>query len=133
MAYNQSDNSGKSARRLSAQDIYQLTLGTLQSYFKLDREGCQYDEQGIWDVVIAASAERETVETMCDVLEDSPSANTARNAVKGVLPVNEKLDDLEATLNEMLVDRLPKNLLKRSLRSAVDLVLIPYHDSPEKR
>jgi len=127
MAHNQLNNSGKKVKRLSAQDIYQLTLETLQTYFKLDREGCQYDEQDIWDVVMAASVERETVEMMCDILESSPSANTVRNAVKGVLPDNENLDALEATLNEMLVDRLPKNLLKKPLRCAIDLVLIPYH------
>ena len=127
MAHNQLNNSGKKVKRLSAQDIYQLTLETLQTYFKLDREGCQYDEQDIWDVVIAASVERETVETMCDVLESSPSANTVRDAVKGVLPGDENLDALEAALNEMLVDHLPKNLLKKPLRCAIDLVLIPYH------
>ncbi len=82
MALNQLNNSGRKVKQLSAQDIHQLTLETLQTYFKLDREGCQYNEQDIWDVVIAASAERETVGTMCDILENSPSANTVRNAIK---------------------------------------------------
>ncbi len=46
---------------------------------------------------------------------------------KGVLPTDENLNVLEATLNDMLVDRLPKNLLKNSLRCAIDLVLMAYH------
>lgn len=127
MARNQTDSSTERTKRLSAQDVYELTLETLQAHFGLDRQGCQYDEQAIWDIVIAASVEREAIETMCDVLEENPSANTVRNAVKGMLPADEHIGALEADLNEMLVTHLPKKLLDKSLRCAMDLVLVPYH------
>ena len=127
MTHKQSHNSTRKTKRLSARDTHQLVLETLQTYFQLDRAGCQYDEQDIWDVIIAASTERETIETMCDVLETSPSANTVRHAIKGVLPADEDLDALEAVLNEMLVAHLPDKMLARPLRTAIDLVLIPYH------
>lgn len=114
-------------QRLSAQDIYDLTLETLTTYFELNRAGCQYDDQAIWDVLIAASAERESVEALCGVLEESPSPNTVRTAIKGLWPADPDLDELESTLNEMLVQHLPQKLLTRWLRCGMDVVLIPYH------
>ena len=117
---------------LSAHDVYQLTVETLQTYFPLERAGCDYQAPAIWDVVISAAVERTTVETVCDVLTDSPSANTVRNAIKGLLPADENLDQVETTLNELLLAQLPKNLLRKSLRCAVDVVLIPYHGKPKQ-
>ena len=127
MNSNRTKNSENKEKRLSAEDIYGLTLEVLQAHFGLAREDARYDEQAIWDVIIAASVERETVETMSDILEDSPSANTVREAVKGVLPDDENIDELEAELNEMLQAHVPKKLLSRPLRCAIDLVAIPYH------
>ena len=81
MADNRTKKSGKNENRLTAQDIHKLTLETLQAHFGLEREDAWHDEEAIWDVVIAASVERETVETMSDLLEGSPSANTVRDAL----------------------------------------------------
>ncbi len=120
----------KKIKRLSADDIYELTQETLQAHFKLDREGCQYDEQDIWDVMIAAAVERMTLETASDLL-NGPSPNTTRNSIKGVLPDDEKIDELETILNTMLISRLPPKLLHKQLPCAVDFVLIPYHGQHE--
>ena len=120
----------KKVKRLSADDIYELTQETLQAHFKLDREGCQYDEQDIWDVMIAAAVERMTLETASDLL-NGPSPNTTRNSIKGVLPDDEKIDELETILNTMLISRLPPKLLHKQLPCAVDFVLIPYHGQHE--
>jgi hypothetical protein len=113
-------------KRLSAQDIYHLTQETLQAHFQLERGGCVYGAEAIWDVLLAAAVEQTTVETMCDELE-GPSANTVRDALKGIVPDEEQIADLEAGLNEMLVDRLPKQLWAKSVPCAADLVYIPYH------
>ena len=121
----------KKAKRLSADDIYELTQETLQEHFKVDREGCQYDEQDIWDVLIAAAVERMTIETASDML-NGPSPNTTRNTIKGVLPDDEKIDELETKLNTMLVSRLPPKLLHKQLPCAIDFVLVPYHGQHEE-
>jgi hypothetical protein len=118
-------------KRLSAQEVHQLIQETLQAHFQLEREGCAYGPEDIWDVLLAAAVERTTVETVCDEME-GPSANTVRNALKGILPDDEGVVDLEASLNEMLVDRLPKQLWARRMPCASDLVYIPYHGEHEE-
>jgi putative transposase len=118
-------------KRLSAQDIHHLTQETLQAHFQLEREGCAYGPEAVWDVLLAAAVEQTTVETMCDELA-GPSANTVRNALKGILPDGEEIADLEAPLNDMLVDRLPKRLWAGRMPCASDLVYIPYHGEHEE-
>jgi len=117
-------------KRLSANDIHNLVQEKLQKHFKLERAGCKYGADDIWDVVIGAAVERTTVETICTVTEGA-SANTVRDALKGVLPDEARIDELETELNEMLVAALPKKLLNKKLVCAIDLVLVPYHGQHE--
>jgi hypothetical protein len=131
VAHRKFNTSRDKVKRLSAQDIHRLTQKTLQAHFELEREGCVYGAEDIWDMLLAAAVERTTVETVCDELE-GPSANTVRDALKGIVPDEEQIADLEAGLNEMLVDRLPKQLWAKSVRCAADLVYIPYHGQHEE-
>lgn len=73
----------------------------------------EYEASDIWDVVVTAAVQQTTVETACGLLERAPSPNTVRNAVKGLLMDEARLAELEATVNAMLVARLPTGLLKR--------------------
>jgi putative transposase len=131
VAVKQFSTSRSNVKRLTAQHIHCLTQETLQAHFRLGREGCDYGPEDIWDVLLAAAVEQTTVETMCDELE-GPSANTVRDALKGILPDEEQVADLEAVLNEMLVGRLPKQLRAKRLPCASDLVYIPYHGQHEE-
>jgi hypothetical protein len=74
----------ENVKRLSAQEIHHLTQETLQAHFELEREGCAYGAEDIWDVLLAAAVERTTVETVCDELQ-GPSANMVRTALRGLL------------------------------------------------
>ena len=121
----------ENVKRLSALEIHRLTQETLQACFELEREGCAYSAEDIWDVLLAAAAEHTTVETVCDELE-GPSANTVRTALRGVLPDDERTTELEGQLNEMLVSHLPEKLLTKKLPCAADLVYIPYHGRHEE-
>lgn len=131
MAHRKSNTRRENVKRLSAQDVHWLTQETLQAHFQLEREGCIYGAEDIWDVLIAAAVERTTVETICDELE-GPSANTARTALRGLLPDDERTAELEGPLNEMLVSHLPEKLLTKKLPCAADLVYIPYHGQHEE-
>ena len=131
MTRRESSTSQGNVKRLSAQDIHRLTQETLQAHFELEREGCAYGAEDIWDVLLAAAVERTTVETMCNEL-GGPSANTVRMALRGVLPDDERTTDLEDQLNEMLVSHLPEKLLTKKLPCAADLVYIPYHGRHEE-
>lgn len=124
-------NPQEKVKRLTAAEIYDLSQEVLQKHFPLERAGCQYDEQDIWDVVLGAAVERMTLETASELLE-GPSANTTRNAIKGVLPDDEQIEELEREFNEMLVSHLPQKLLHKGLVCAMDFVLIPYHGQHEE-
>jgi hypothetical protein len=114
-------------KQVTAQDVYQLTGETLREVFQLDMSDSVYQAQDVWDVLVAAAVERVTIETACDLLEEAPSPNTVRTVVREMLGDEASLERLEERVNELLVARLPKNLLKRARPAAIDVTEIPYH------
>jgi putative transposase len=116
---------------LSAQEVHQLVSETLQAHFNLGLSDSAYEAQDIWDVLIAAAVERITIEMACGLLEDAPSPNTVREAVKRLVANEQRLAELEETVNALLVARLPKKLLNGPLRSEIDTTEIPYHGRHE--
>lgn len=120
-------NQSTPTRRLTANDVYELTSTVLQEYFDLDMSNSIYEASDIWDVLVTAAVQQTTVETACGLLERAPSPNTVRAAVKALLMNDEQLMHLERTVNEMLVARLPKNLLRYARPCAVDFTDLPYH------
>jgi putative transposase len=91
-----------------------------------------YTVGDIWDVVIAAAAERMTIEMACALLEEAPSANTVRNVLHGLLADEGGMAEVEQRVNAMLVERLPKQLLNVKLPAAIDLTEIAYHGQHEE-
>src|SRR5512143_352210 len=89
-------------KRLNAQEVHRLVSEVLQEHFPLAIEGRTYEAQAIWDVLIAAAAERLTIEGV-------PSPNTVRNVLQGLWP-DDGLDVLEDKLNALVVARLPPKL-----------------------
>lgn len=127
MAPDQSNGFTQKAKRLTAHEVYQLTVETLQTHFPLAMADKRYLAQDIWDVLVVAAVERTTVEGASTLLEQAPSANTVRNVLRGVLPDAAEIAQLEAQLNETLVAHLPPKLLDSPLACAIDCTEIPYH------
>jgi len=124
-------NQSTATKRVTANDVYELTSTVLQEYFELDMSSSAYEASDIWDVLVTAAVQQTTVETACGLLERAPSANTVRMAVKALLMDDEQLARLEGTVNELLVARLPKGVLKRARPCAVDFTDVPYHGQHE--
>jgi hypothetical protein len=72
MAQTKYNRSGEKTKQVTAQEVYQLTSETLQEIFRLDLSDRRSEAQDIWDVLIAAAAERVTAETACNLLEKAP-------------------------------------------------------------
>lgn len=128
-------NNGKEKARikqLTAAQVHQLVREVLQEHFRLDMSNRNYEAQDIWDVLIAASVERVTVEMASCLLENAPCGNTVRSVVKEMLADVGQLAELEASLNALLVKQLPKKLLRPRLPGAVDITEIPYHGQHEE-
>jgi putative transposase len=132
VAQSQCNPNGEKTKQVTANDVHQLTSETLQEIFQLDMSSSWYEAEDIWDVLVAAAVERVTIETACDLLEEAPSPNTVRNIVYEMLGDGEALARLEERVNELLVARLPKNLLKRARPAAIDVTEIPYHGEHEE-
>ena len=114
-------------KQLSAQDVYQLVSDTLQEHFQLDMQNRDYTAQDIWDVLIAASVERISIEMASKLLEATPSGTMVRTLVKTMLQDVGQMADVERRVNELLTARLPRQLLKSKLPAAIDLTELPYH------
>jgi hypothetical protein len=126
-----SRNQSTPTKRVTANDVYDLTSDVLQEYFELDMSSSDCEASDIWDVLVTAAVQQTTVETACGLLDKAPSPNTVRNAVKALLMNDAQLVALETTVNALLVARLPKGLLKRARPCAVDFTDIPYHGQHE--
>jgi hypothetical protein len=119
-------------KQVTAAEVHQLVGETLQEHFELDMGKRGYDAQDIWDVLIAASVERVTVEMASCLLDDAPCGNTVRSIVKEMLADAGQLAKLEASMNGLLVKQLPKKLLRSRLPGAIDITEIPYHGQHEE-
>lgn len=115
------------SKKLRAQDIYQLVNATLQEHFQLDMENRTYSAQDVWDVLVAASVERISVEMASQLLEGAPSGTTVRTLVKSMLQDIGQMAALEKQVNQLLTTRLPRRLLQSKLPAAIDLTELPYH------
>jgi hypothetical protein len=88
------------SKQLKAQDVYQLVSATLQEHFQLDMTNRTYTEQDIWDVLVAASVERLSIEMASQLLEEAPSGTMVRILLKEMLRDKGELSIVEQHLNE---------------------------------
>jgi putative transposase len=132
VAQNKCNRIDQKTKQVTAHEVHQLTSETLQEIFQLDMASSTYEVEDIWDVLVAAAVERVTIETACDLLEEAPSPNTVRTIVYELLGDDEALARLEERVNDLLVARLPENLLKRARPAAIDVTEIPYHGEHEE-
>jgi hypothetical protein len=64
-------NESTPTKRLTANDVYELTSEVLQEYFELDMSSSEYEANDIWDVLVTAAVQQTTVETACGLFLDS--------------------------------------------------------------
>jgi hypothetical protein len=122
----------KDTPNVNSKQVLELTVGTLQTHLNLSIAGSKCNTLDVLRLLVATSAERSTIESACRETKSSPSGNRVREQLEAELPRGlEELRELEAVLNEALVEHLPPRILNRTHQVAVDLVLIPYHGQPD--
>ena len=115
------------SQELKAQDVSQLVGKALQEHFQLDMTNSTYEEQDIFDVLVAACVEHISIEMACKLLEDAPSGTLVRTRVKEMLRDIGQLAKIEANVNQLVSSGLPRKLLKSKLPAAIDATELPYH------
>jgi putative transposase len=134
VAKQQSNSNQKpESKQLQASEVHQLVSEVLQEHFQLDMSDRDYQAQDIWDVLVAASVQQVSVEMASNLLEEAPTGNTVRAIIKEMLNDVGQLRELESSLNKLLVQRLPKKLLRSSLPGAIDITEIPYHGQHDEQ
>lgn len=117
-------NSTVSANRLHQWALQWLVQAEL---LKLPRaRSCTTDV--VWSILLRAAARAISVFAACADLGRAPSSQAIYDALEAGLP--KTLPVLERRLNEALTGALPRRLLRRSWRVAIDWHLVPYYGQP---
>lgn len=114
-------------QRLSAEQVRELSVSTLSSHLDLRLEGHRYTEDDLWNVIVAAAAEAQSIESAAASLERAPHGSTVRTHVRERLLRPISLQALQDDSNRMLVAQVPTGIGGRSHPVAIDLTLLPYH------
>lgn len=114
---------------VTKEDVHGYANHWLSSSLKLEYEGTRCTASTLFQVLLIAASRMASVFAVCRDLADAPCDQTIRNALNESLP---EIPELQRRLNLCLVTKLPKSLLSKSRRIAIDLTLIPYHGQPQE-
>jgi len=106
-------------------DQFQNAAGQL---FAKEHHGRECNNAIFVKVLFCALCHIQSLFAVCRNLKYCPDDRTVAVAVLKTLPT---YIALQKKNNEVLAQGLPKNLLRKKQRFAIDLVLIPYHGLPE--
>ena len=108
-------------------EVHGYAYHWLAKSLKLEYEGKRCTASTLFEILLIAAARMASVFAVCRDLADAPCDQTIRNALEASLP---EISELERRLNLSLATELPRALLHKPRRIAIDLTLIPYHGQP---
>lgn len=100
-------------------------VNCLSEHIPIPTQG-RCEQQNIFEILIRAATQRDSIENTARVLTNAPTSNNIRYH----LDKYDNLDKLEASLNKALQNRLPKYLKLAPQKIAIDFNLIPYYGEP---
>ncbi len=109
---------------LTDQQTLHDTMIVGQQHIPLTANGYRCQTDDLWRILLAAAANKTTIEATCADLERAPDANTVRGYLTEQLPPA-AIPKLEQQLNDLLRTLLPDWLRARPQEIAVD-----FHDEP---
>ena len=114
----------KAALRLTDEDTHDAAVERLATYLPLEAAGYECTTETVLNVLIRAAATQQTIECVCNDLDEMVDGETIRGYLNGQIRVDD-LHELERRVNQALVAGLPRRLWKPKLQIAIDL-----HDRP---
>jgi Transposase DDE domain len=112
---------------LSAAEVHGYAASLLERYVKVRDFSQRCTSSIIISVLFYAASRMASISEACARLSKAPSDETFRQALLATLP---PWAELQRRLNRALSADLPKALLKRPQRMAIDIHEIPYHGQP---
>lgn len=108
--------------------VHTTVTEILQQIFSTVKiDGYSYNEKDLWNVLVYASAHRESIHSVCQRLSDAPSSNWLYTILNHTVLSPADIPGLTQRLNEGLEAALPKGLPRRAQKVAIDLTLIPCY------
>jgi len=120
-------NQNQNTLELTADQVRTLTVETLMEHFNLVIQGYKVSTEDIWNVVVAASAQAQAIESAANQLKEAPDPSTVRLYLRTELLDVTTLEELEVACNVALVAQLPPRIRGGQHKVAIDLTFIPYH------
>jgi putative transposase len=122
---------------LTDRNTLEFTVQTLTDHFDLQAQGYCCQTRDLWQVVVAAAAQRSTLTATCGELRDAPASSTVRGYLRDQL-TPAQVRPLEESFNRALASQLPRwfrRQLRHGLEWAIDLHDVPYYgkaDQPDQ-
>jgi len=117
--------------RLTDADTRHQAIDRLTTYFPLQVSGYECTVESVFDVLVKAAVTRQTIEAVCNDLDDVVDGETIRGYLNDQIR-RDDLHGLEQQVNQALVAGLPRRLWKPKLEIAIDLHDEPFYGhSPE--
>jgi putative transposase len=98
----------------------------LEEHMALSADGYECTTEDLYQVLLGASVQRTTIESVCRELVETPVGNTVRGYLHEQLSV-EELPALEEQLNQALAAHLPRRIRRKPRMLAMDLHNRPYY------
>lgn len=114
----------KADLKLTDEDTRQEALERLTTYFPLQVSGYECSAETVFDVLVKAAVSGQTIEAVCNELDDMVDGETIRGYLNEQVSVDD-MQNLERQVNQALVAGLPRRIWKTKLEIAIDL-----HDEP---
>lgn len=114
-----------SSPALTDSQTLDTVVSCLEEHIPICTQGSCH-QQTIFEILIRAATQRESVENTARVLTNAPTSNNIRYHLQKY----DNLNKLEIALNQALQSRLPSQLRQTAQKMAIDFNLIPYYGSP---
>jgi len=114
---------------LNDRDTLEFTVQVLTDHFDLQANGYRCQTPDLWHILLAAAAQRSTIEATCRDLQKAPDSNTVRGYLQDQF-TPKQVRPLEECFNRALASQLPRwfvRQLRRGLDWAIDLHDVPYY------
>ena len=85
-------------------------------------------QKTIFEILVKAASEKDSIENICKSIENAPSANNVRYHLEKY----KSIDTLEIDLNKTLQSKVPEKIKNCKQKIAIDLNLIPYYGKPSE-
>jgi hypothetical protein len=120
----------KTQYTVTSREVKGLAEQCLTESLPLKKPGHKCTPKTVFGVLLFAACWLTSIFAACEELDDAPSDQAIRNALRRGLP--KRVKDLERKLNDSLVWKLPKGVFRRSRQFAIDFHLGPYYGEPLK-